>query len=70
MKKFNYGIGCNLNKINDKFTQYLFIRCEFWQIHYWITSSSYILYVCKISRKLKITSYVINKFFKLQVFVI
>ena len=50
-------------------TQYLFIGDEFWQIHNWITSSSYILYACKISRKLKINNYVINKLFKLQVFV-
>ena len=45
-----------------KLTQYLFIEGEFWQIHHWITSSSSILHVCKISRKLKINSYVINKF--------
>ena len=45
-----------------KLTQYLFIGGEFWQIHRWITSSSYILHVCKISRKLKINSYIINKF--------
>ena len=35
-----------------------------------MTYSSYILYAYKISRKLKINSYVINKLFKLQVFVI
>ena len=52
------------------FTQYLFIECEFWQIHHWIISSSYIFYACKISKKLNINSYVINKLFKLQVFVI
>ena len=45
-----------------KLTQYLFIEGEFWQIYQWITSSSSILHVCKISRKLKINSYVINKF--------
>ena len=45
-----------------KLTQYLFIGGEFWQIHHWIIFSSYILHVCKISRKLKINSYVINKF--------
>ena len=33
-------------------------------------SSSYILYACKISKKLNINNYVINKFFKLQIFVI
>ena len=33
--------------------QYFFIRGEFWQIHYWSTSFSYILYVCKISKKIK-----------------
>ena len=36
----------------------------------WITSSSYILHACKYFRKLKINSYVINKLFKLQVFVV
>ena len=51
-------------------TWYLFIRGEFWQTHHWITSSSYILHVCKISKKLKINSYVINKLFKLQVFIV
>ena len=45
-----------------KLIQYLFIGGEFLQIHRWITSSSYILHVCKISRKLKINSYIINKF--------
>ena len=34
-----------------------------------MTSSSSILHTCKISRKLKNNSYIINKFFKLQVFV-
>ena len=52
------------------FTQYFFIGGEFWQIHYWITSFSYILYAWKILRKLKIINYVINKLFKLQVFII
>ena len=45
-------------------------RGKFWQIHHWITSSSYILHACKISRKLKINNYVINKLFKLQVFIV
>ena len=45
-----------------KLTQYLFIGGEFWQIHHWIISSFYILHICKISKKLKINSYVINKF--------
>ena len=31
-------------------------------------ATTYIPHVCKISRKLKINSYVINKLFKLQVF--
>ena len=53
--KFSYRISCSL---------------RFWQIHHWIASSSYILYTCKISRKLKINSYVINKLFKLQIFVV
>ena len=46
-------------------TKYLFIGGEFLQIYHSITSSSYILYICKIYRKLKINSYVINKLFKL-----
>ena len=50
--------------------QYLFIGDEFWQIHHWIISSSYILYGCKIFRKLKINSYVSNKLFKLQTFIV
>ena len=51
-------------------TQYFFIRGEFRQIHHWMTFSSYIFHACKIFRKLKINSYIINKFFKLQVFVV
>ena len=51
-------------------TQYFFIEGEFQQIHHWITCSSYILHACKISRKLKINRYIINKLFKLQVFVV
>ena len=35
------------------------------EIHYWITSSSYILHASKISRKSKLNSYAINKLFKL-----
>ena len=61
--KFVVTLGYN-------FTQYLFIGGEFWQIHHWIISSYYILYACKISRKLKINNYIINKLFKLQVFVV
>ena len=49
-----------------------FVRYEFWQIYRWITfsssSSSYVSQACKISKK--INSYVINKLFKLQVFVV
>ena len=45
--------------------QYIFIGGEFWQINYWIIYSFYILHTYKISRKLKINSYVINKLFKL-----
>ena len=52
------------------FTQYIFIKSEFWQIYHWITFSSYIVHACKISRKSKINSYVINKLFKLKVLVI
>ena len=45
---------------NYNFTQYRYTRCEFWQIYRQITFSSYILYVCKIFRKLKVNNYVIN----------
>ena len=62
-KQLVVALGYNL-------TQYLFIRGEFWQIHHWMTFSSYILHAYKISRKLNIDSYVIDKLFKLQVFVI
>ena len=51
-------------------TLYLFIIGEFWQIHHWMKFSSYIFHACKIFRKLKINSYIINKFFKLQVSVV
>ena len=40
---------------------------------YWyigLHSSFYILHACKNFRKLKINSYIINKLFKLQVFVV
>ena len=50
--------------------QYHFIECEFKQIYNLIIFSSYILNTCKISSKLKINSYVINKLFKLQVVVV
>ena len=40
------------------------IKCEFWQVYYWITFSFYILYAFKISRKSKINNYVINEMFK------
>ena len=56
--------------LNYNLTQYFFIRGEFRQIHHWMTFSSYIFHACKIFRKLKINSYIINKFFKLQVFVV
>ena len=78
--KFNYKIDFFFLKTNTKlvialgykigYSQYLFIGGEFWEIHHWITYSSYILHTWKISKKLKINSYVINKLFKLQVFVI
>ena len=54
----------------NNISQYLFIVGEFWQIHNWITFSSYVYNVCKISRKLKHNSYVINKLFKLQVLIV
>ena len=44
--------------------QYLFIKCEFWQIHHRTTYSSYLLHTSKNFRKLKINSYIINKLFK------
>ena len=54
----------------NNISQYLFIVDEFWQIHNWITFSSYIYNVFKISRKLKYNSYVINKLFKWQVLIV
>ena len=60
--KFNYKVY--------NFTQYLFIRSKFWQIHHWITFFSFILHTCKISRKLQINNYIINQLFKLQIFII
>ena len=39
-------------------------------IQYHCCECSYILHACKISRKLKINSYVINKLFKLKVFIV
>ena len=39
-----------------------------YKIHYWITFSSYIFHACKISRKLKINSYIIHKFFLIPSF--
>ena len=68
LTKFSYKIDYSPKLQN--LTQYLFLGGEFWQTHYWITSSSYILHACKISRKLKINNYVTNKLFKLQVFVV
>ena len=46
-------------------TQYIYIGGEFLQVHHWITYSSYIIHACKIARKVKINSYIINKLFKL-----
>ena len=61
----------NLVVANDfNFAQYFFTECEIFQIHHWITFSSYIFYTCKISKRSKINNYVINQMFKFQVFVI
>ena len=49
---------------------YLFIECELWKSNQWIAYSYYILYACKISKKLKINSYIINDMFKFQLFVV
>ena len=47
-------------------TQHFLIECQFWQIHRWITLSSYIFYACKISRWSNINSHVINQLFKFR----
>ena len=41
-------------------TNYSFIKYEFWIMRGWITFSSYMLYVCKIFKVIKINSYIIN----------
>ena len=65
--KFSNKINCSLRLQPYSITFY-------WR---WILTNSTLDYIfflylhtCKISRKLKINNYVINKFFKLQVFVI
>ena len=68
--KFSYKIDYRLVVLGYNFTKYHFIGDEFWQIYNHIISSSYILHACKILRKLKIKNYVINKLFKLQVFIV
>jgi len=40
--KFNYKIGWTLRY---NLIQYIFIGDKFWQIHFWITSSFYILHM-------------------------
>ena len=44
------------------------VTCEFWKSNNWIACPYYILDVCKISRRSKMNSYVINQMFKFQVF--
>ena len=68
---YSQSLATNLVVAKDyNFTQYLFIECEYWQTHHWITFSSYILYTCKSSKRSKINNYVINQLLKLQVFVV
>ena len=70
-KKLGQSLATNLVVAKGyNITQYVFIGSEFWQIHRWFTSFSYIIHACKISKKLKINSYVINKLFKLQIFLV
>ena len=66
--QYLYGQSLTTKLVGYNLIEYIFIEGKFWQIHHWITSSSYILYPCKIYRKLKINNYVINKLFKLQFF--
>jgi len=61
LQKLEFKQGQNLATklvvaLSYNLIQYLFIGDKFWQIHNWITSSSYILYACKISRKLKMNN--------------
>ena len=60
--KFSYKIDCSLRLQTHSISFYWI----------WILTNSllYISHTCKISRKSKMSSYVINKLFKLQVFVI
>ena len=62
-----YKLYCNLRL---QFHLIFFIKYEFKQIYNRITFSSYFLYARKIFRRLKISSYIINQLFKLQVFVV
>ena len=55
---------------NYNFNQYFFIECKFSQIYRWISFSSYIIYICTISRRSKIKSYIINQNFKFQLITI
>ena len=55
---------------NYNFNQYFFIGCKFSQIYRWISFSSYIIYICTISRRSKIKSYIINQNFKFQLITI
>ena len=63
--KFSYKICCNLRL---QLYSISLIGGEFWQIHHWIISFSYTLHTCKISRKLKINSYIIKKKIKIASF--
>ena len=55
---------------NYNFNQYFFIRCKFSQIYRWISFSTYINYICTISTRSKIKSYIINQNFKFQLITI
>ena len=63
MTKFSYKIDYSLN-----LKSYLIPFYWKWILINPSLASSYIPYTCKTFRKLNINSYVINKFFKLQVF--
>ena len=69
LTKFSYGIGCSQPKTTTLFNVFL-LEVNFDKSTIGLPFFSYIIHTCKISNKLKINSYVINKLFKLQVIVV
>ena len=69
LTKFSYKIGCSQPKITTLLNFFL-LEVNFDKSTIGLPFFSYIIYTCKISNKLKIDSYVINKLFKLQVIIV